>query len=238
MNNATHLTLACQKRAILGKANRSLRKAGFIPGVIFGEAKPSEPISIKTSDFIKVFSQAGETTVVYCAVDGNEVPTLISNVSYDPVLGTVQHVDLLRVNLKKKVRARVPIQIKGVSEAVAVHGGVLLQQMTEIEVEALPQNIPHELSVDIGAITQIGQEITVAQLPASNSYTITDSPERVVVSVTAHKEESTEAQTDRVETEITTAKSEAEEEATGGSNTSDATKASTAAKDSSKNEKK
>jgi large subunit ribosomal protein L25 len=91
-------------------------------------------------------------------------------------------------------------------------GGVLLQQVQEIEVEALPQNIPQEITVDISTITEVGQEIKVSNLTASADYTILEDAGRVLVSVVAHKEESTESQLERSETEITTEKVEGEGE--------------------------
>jgi hypothetical protein len=84
--------------------------------------------------------------------------------------------------------------------------------MQEVFVEALPQNIPHEITIDISQITEIGQEVKISDLPKSDTYEITDDATRVIVSVVAHREESVEAQTDRVETEITTAKETVEGE--------------------------
>jgi large subunit ribosomal protein L25 len=124
---------------------------------------------------------------------------------------TILHVDFRRVDLKKKVETQVPVIVTGDSPAVKA-GGVLLQQMQEVSVEALPQNIPHEISINIALITEIGQEIKISDLPKSDTYLITDEPSRVLVSVVAHKEESVEAQTERAETEITTAKEPAEGE--------------------------
>jgi len=199
------LQLACEVRTTFGKKNRALRKSYFIPGVIYGEGKESLHITLPYKAFLEVFRKAGETTIVECQVDGNVIPTLISDVSVHSVKETILHVDLRRVNLKKKVETRVPVVITGNSPAVKA-GGVLLQQMQEVFVEALPQNIPHEITIDISLITEIGQEVLISDLPKSETYDITDDATRVIVSVVAHREESVEAQTERVETEITSAK--------------------------------
>lgn len=211
MNTSQPLQLACEVRTTFGKKNRALRKSYFIPGVIYGEGKESLHVTLPYKAFLEVFRKAGETTIVECQVDGNVIPTLISDVSVHSVKETILHVDFRRVNLKKKVETRVPVVVTGDSPAVKA-GGVLLQQMQEVFVEALPQNIPHEITIDISQITEIGHEIKISDLPKSDTYEITDDATRVIVSVVAHREESVEAQTDRVETEITTAKETVEGE--------------------------
>jgi large subunit ribosomal protein L25 len=203
------ITLECSARTVVGKQNRSLRKSGLIPAVIFGESTPSVSVSIPATLFATVHAAAGETSIVYCNVDGKEIPTLISDVHIHPVFGSVNHVDFRRVNLTKKITAQVPVKLIGESPAVKA-GGVLLQQTQEVEVEALPQDIPHDITVDVSTLTEIGQELSIGSLALSDSFKIVENPTRILVSVTAHKEESTESQLERTETEITTAKPDAE----------------------------
>ena len=230
MNTSQPLQLKCELRTVFGKKNRTLRKNLNIPGVIYGEGKDSLHVSVPSQLFLDVYRKAGETTIVECEVDGTKIPTLISDVSVHSVKDTILHVDFRRVNLKKKVETQVPVQVVGNSPAVKA-GGVLLQQMQEVTVEALPQNIPHEITVDISQIGEVGMDIKIADLPTSDTYVITDEPSRVLVSVVAHREESTEAQTERVETEITTAKEPAEGEESAESAEGAQTKTDTASTD-------
>jgi len=211
MNTTQPLQLACEVRTTFGKKNRALRKSLFIPGVIYGEGQDPISITLPYKTFLETFRKAGETTIVECQVGDKTIPTLITDVSVHSVKETILHVDFRRVNLKKKVETSVPVVIVGDSPAVKA-GGVLLQQMQEVTVEALPQNIPHEISINIALITEVGQEVKISDLPTSDVYEITDDATRVIVSVVAHREESVEAQTDRVETEITTAKEPVEGE--------------------------
>lgn len=211
MNASQALTLHCQPRTVFGKKNRSLRKSQSIPGVIYGEQKEVLHITLDYKTFVEVYRKAGETTIVECELNETKIPTLIADVALHPVHDTVLHVDFKRINLTKKVEANVPVVVVGESPAVKA-GGVLLQQTQEISVECLPQNIPHEISIDASVLTEVGQEFTVANLPKDGSYEITEDQNRVIVSVVAHREESTEAQTERVETEITTAKEPVEGE--------------------------
>lgn len=211
MNTTTSLKLPCQLRTIVGKQNRIMRKNKLVPGVIYGEGEQSVNVTLAYREFTSIYQQAGGTSVVECELDGKTIPTLISEVTIHPVFDTVTHVDFRRVNLKKKVKAQVPVKIVGESTAIKHEAGVLLQQMDDIAVEAFPQNIPHEITVDISTITKIGQEIKISDLPQNENYSILDETGRVIVSVVAHKEESVEAQTERAETEITTAKPDVEE---------------------------
>ena len=211
MNTTQPLQLACELRTTFGKINRALRKSHFIPGVIYGEGQDPISVTLPYKTFLETFRKAGETTIVECQVGDKTIPTLITDVSVHSVKETILHVDFRRVNLKKKVETSVPVVIVGDSPAVKA-GGVLLQQMQEVTVEALPQNIPHEISINIALITEVGQEVKISDLPKSDVYEITDDATRVVVSVVAHREESVEAQTDRAETEITTAKAPVEGE--------------------------
>ncbi len=204
--SATKFTLNCSPRVSFGKKNRALRKSGLVPAVIYGENTDSTSISVSAIEFKKVFAAAGETAVIYCIVDGKEVPTLVSDVAINSILDTVNHIDFRRVNLKKEITAQVPVELTGESPAVKSLGGVLLQQIKELEIKALPQNIPQEISIDVSVLAEVGQEITVGSLPKSSVYEVVEEADRVIVSITAHKEESTESQLDREETEITTAK--------------------------------
>lgn len=219
MNTTQSIKLPCQIRSTYGKQNRSLRKSGNIPAVIYGEGEAPVNVTLAYHEFTDVYKIAGGTTVVECNIGDKSVPTLITEVAINPVLDTVTHVDFRRVNLNKKVHASVPVAIIGESVAVKKDGGVLLQQMQIIEVEALPQHIPHSIDIDISSITEVGKEIKVSDVTVNELYAILDLPDRVIVSVVAHKEESVEAQTERADTEITTAKVPVEgeegEQATG-----------------------
>lgn len=221
MNTTQPLTLQCELRTTKGKQNRTLRKTHKVPGVIFGEGQDSVSVTLDYKTILDVYRKAGETTVVECVLEGKAVPTLISEVSIDPVRETIQHVDFRRVNLKKKVTADVPVEIMGEPSIVKQGQGVVLQQMQKISVEAFPQNIPHSIVVDISDVTEVGTEIKISDIAASPDYVIVDEADRVVVSIVAHKEESVEVQSERTETEITTEKAPEEGEVTEGTPTAE-----------------
>lgn len=212
MSKGNQIQLICENRTKFGKQNKSLRKSGFVPAVIYGDGKEAISIVVSEKDFSKAFHESGETSIVECVLGDQKISTLVLDVSIHPVRDSVVHVDFRRVNLTKKVTVAVPVEIVGESMAVRSLGGVLLQQMSEIEVESLPQNIPSDIKVDISVLSEIGNEIKVGDIPKSEEFEILENQDRVIVSVIAHKEESTEAQIERSEVEITTSKVDEEGE--------------------------
>lgn len=202
----TKLTLRSSVRTVLGKKVKQLRKEGLIPGNIFGNNFTSTAINFQYKDFLSVYRVARETGIVYVQTDKEteEIPTLVKNVQKHPVKDTILHVDFRKVNLKEKVSAEVPVEITGQSEAVAQKGGVLLTQSNSLLIEALPQNIPHAISVDISVLKEIGSEIKVKDLSKSTSYEIKEDAEKVVISVVAHKEESITPETTTAAPEVIT----------------------------------
>ncbi len=211
---AEKLTLAAQKRVLFGKKNRLLRRQGLLPANIFGSGFASQSISINYKDFSKIFRKSGETGIIYITTDKTEVPTLVKTIQRDPIESKLLHVDFRKVDLDKKIEAEVPLVFVGIAPAVN-QGGVLINQTVKLIIEALPQNIPHQIDIDISGLTEIGKEIKVGDLKLSDAYTVKTAPENVIVSVTAHKEESIVAETTAAAApEVLTAKPD--EEATEG----------------------
>lgn len=189
------ITLQANKRTLLGKKAKQLRPKGLTPGNIFGSDFKSISVEVNTKDFIHVFKTAKETGIVYINVDKDTVPTLIKDVQKHPIDNHIQHVDFRKINLKQKIETEVPVQVIGTSIAVSQLGGVLLTQSNHLMIEALPTDIPQAIEVDISGIKEIGQEIKVSDLPKSDKYVIKEEPDKVVISVTQHKEESVTPET-------------------------------------------
>lgn len=196
--------LKAEPRETFGKQTRSLRKNGMTPGNIYGKNFDSVAISLETRKLHAVYKSSGETTVVYVQVGENEYPTLFSDLQFHPVTGEVLHVDLKKVNLRQKVEASVPLSFVGESEAVERKNGVLLTQMTEVTVSALPAHIPHEIEVELSALAEISDMIRIGDLPKVDGYEIMDEADRVIVSVSEHVEEAIEPETTAEAPEIIT----------------------------------
>lgn len=216
---AEKVVLEAQVRETFGKQTRKLRKDGSIPANVFGKGFTPVAISVDTKIFNTLFKTAGETTVIYVKAGDKEYPTLVSDIQYHPVTEEVLHVDFKKVNLKQKVEARVPLEFTGESVAVEQKNGVLLTQVEELTVSALPTSIPHSIDVDISVLQEIGDAIRVSDLAKSEDYEIEEEADMVIASVTEHIEEEIEPETTAEAPEILTEK-EGEEGEAGESATS------------------
>lgn len=200
--NEEKINLSANIRNIFGKKSKKLRKQGLIPANIYGSDFKSQAISINNKDFLKVYRLAKETKIIYLNIEKKELPVLIKNIQRHPITDEIIHVDFRKIDLKKKIETEVPIKIIGQSEAVNQKGGVLLTQSQSVLIEALPEDIPQQIEVDISVLKEIGQDIKVADLPKSEKYQIKTPSEKVLISVVAHKEESVAPETTAVQPEV------------------------------------
>lgn len=177
-------SLTAAKRQVLGRKVKTLRRQGILPANVYGRHVKSTAVQVKTDEFKKIFGQAGETGLVGLRVNGDVHPVLIHNIHIDPVTDEPLHADLLEVNLAEKVAATVPIEIIGESPAEKTAEGVIVQQMHEVEVEALPADLPEKIIVDISGLVAVDDAIKVSQLSVDKSKVeVKDDPERIVVNV-------------------------------------------------------
>lgn len=208
--------LDAKLRTVFGKKNKNLRKSGLLPANIYGTNFPSQAISVNYIEFKRMFRAVGETGVVYIKTEKDEVPTLITSIQRDPLEGLVLHADFRKVDLSIKIEAEVPLTFVGVAPA-ANAGGVILTHADKVTVEALPQDIPNHIEIDLSGLKEIGAEIKVSDIPVNTTYTIKTDATKVVVSVAAHKEESVIAETTAAATpEVLTAKPDAAAEGETG----------------------
>ncbi len=189
------MVLATLERKVFGKKLRKLRYEGVIPANVFGPNFISKALTVNYKDFVKLYKEAKETAVVYLQLDKEEIPVLIKIVQKHPVTDSILHIDFRKIDLTQKIVTEVPVHIVGISEAVSQKGGVLLTQINKLSVEALPQHIPQFVEVDITKLNEVGQEIKISDLKASTNYVVKDDPQKVIVSVIVHKEESVTPET-------------------------------------------
>lgn len=169
-----------------------VRSAGYIPAVFYGPKEPSQAISILYPDFEKAFKEAGESTVVTLEIDGQEHDTLIHDVSYHPVRGTFSHIDFYVIEKGKKVTVKVPLEFVGVSPAEKTLGGTLMKVMYEVEIEAMPKDLPYQIEVDISSLVDFDSQIHASDIKLPTGVTLVAEPEEVIAIVQAQKEEEEE----------------------------------------------
>ena len=177
--------LKADKRTVLGSKVKQLRRTGAIPANLFGKTIESQAIQVNGVEFNRVYKEAGETSLIYVKVEGEdkERPTLVTSVHFNPITGDKLHVDFHQVNLKEKVTANVPVEIIGESELVNSNEAVLSQSLNEIEIEALPTEIPESITFDISSLKTVGDHLLVSDAKVSADVEIKTDPEQMVVSL-------------------------------------------------------
>lgn len=181
--------LTGQSRAQLGKSVKTLRAGGFLPGVVYGEGVPSQAVAVSFKEFMKTLSAAGESTLITLQIDKKPFNVLIHDVSYDPVSDLPIHADFHAVRMDKLIRTHVPLEFVGESPAVKNDGGVLVRVVQELEVEALPQNLPHELTIDLSSLATIGSTLHVKDIVLPAGVTLLAEPDETIAVVDAPRSE-------------------------------------------------
>ena len=170
-----------------------LRTDGNIPAIFYGKKQSSTPITVSKSQFKKVWKEAGETSIVTLAGDGVDIQALIYEVTLDPVTEQPIHIDFYAFDKDQVLEIKIPVEFIGIAPAVRDLGGVLIKVMHEIEVKALPKDLPRGLTVDISTLTTMDSVIKAKEIVLPAGVTLKDSPEDVVASITEIKEEVIEA---------------------------------------------
>jgi large subunit ribosomal protein L25 len=187
------VTLKAEKRDALGRKVKRLRQEGILPANIYGKGVDSVSIKIDRIEFEKIFKDVGETGLVEIAVGKEERPVLVDEVQYDPVTDEPLHVDFRQVNLKEKVVATVPIETLGESPAEKRGIGTAVLYLDEVEVEALPTNLPEKFEVDITELDEVDQAIYIKDLAVDKiKVEVKADEEEIVVKVEPLREEEEE----------------------------------------------
>jgi large subunit ribosomal protein L25 len=162
--------------------SRRLRREGKIPGVLYGRGKPPHPFCVDERELRRVLTgDHGLHAILDVTLDGqkNSHASILKDYQVDPVRGTLIHVDLQEVRLDQPIQAQVVVELVGDPEGVK-EGGVLSQVQREINVEALPLEIPERLELDVSGMA-IGDTLRLADLPAREGVTYLDDPEETVL---------------------------------------------------------
>ena len=210
---ADELILMAEPRTVHGKKVKRLRREGRVPGVVYGPVIDNTiSVSVEQFGFEKFYMQHGHSTIFKLKWDGGEETVLIREVQVDPVRRDPLHVDFFAPNLRVKLRASVPV--------VLVHAnpdmeGLLNTILSEVEVEALPMDLPNQLEADISGLGEVGDHIRVGELTMPENVELITDPEETIATVVAEtveeEPEAEEAEGEAVEGE----EAEGEEAAEG-----------------------
>lgn len=185
MSTNTHkIELNAQLRTVMGSKVKQIRDSGFIPAVLYGKGQEPIALQVLNKDFNKTFKTAGESTLVYVNVDGQTYPTIIHDIARHPASDSILHADFYKVNLSQKIKTMVPVTLVGESQAV-VDGGILIKNLNETEVEALPQDLPHEITFDMSKLVAFGDQILLKDAKIDGKFEVLGNADEIVATVQA-----------------------------------------------------
>ena len=196
------LTLSSKIRKEVGKKVKSLRQQGILPAVLYGHKIKNLNLELDLKEFEKIYKEAGESSLITLVIakgkDEAEASSLslnveekkqkflvlIHDIQFDHLTEKPIHIDFYQPELKEEVEVTVPLIFEGEAPAVKDLGGTLVKNISEVEVKALPQNLPHEIKVDIGNLKTFEDNILIKDLIVSKEVKILKEPEEIVAKVT------------------------------------------------------
>jgi large subunit ribosomal protein L25 len=181
---AEQTSLSAQRRTVVGKKVRRLRRDGIIPANVFGRGRDSAAIQVGAHDLQRLLARHGGSRIISLRVDGTDEATLLRHVQRDPRTGAIEHVDFMHVEMTQKIRARVPVRLIGEAPAVRQLGGVLLHITDAIEVECLPRDLPEALELDVSGLDQLDATLHVRDIPLPRGVELLADPDETVVRLT------------------------------------------------------
>jgi large subunit ribosomal protein L25 len=212
------ITVAATPRPQRGKNEaRRLRVSGLMPAIIYGTGKDPVAVAVSPKEVNKILhSSTGHNTIFDVSVAGAAAePVMVVDWQHHPLRGNLMHVDLLRIDLEKPIKVKVPVHIKGEATGVKIGGGLLEVVNREVEIEVLPNDIPEYFEVDVTSLG-VNQGVRAGDLVLSSSARLVAPAESVLVHVTAPKGEEAAAAAGAAEPEVVKAKGKKDADAAAG----------------------
>jgi large subunit ribosomal protein L25 len=184
--------LTATKRSKTDKLS-AIRSNGMVPAVVYGARVENTLIFVPSTDFTKLLKIAGETSAIVLEIEGSQkIDVLIHDLQVDPVKGYPIHIDFLAIDMNKPIEVTVPLVFEGVSQAEKDGLGTLVKALFEIDVKALPKDIPHEVKVDISSLVTLEDQIHVKDIVLPAGVTVLTDEDEVIALVSVVKEEEEE----------------------------------------------
>lgn len=190
------LQLKVQARTVSGKKLADLRAQGLVPGIVYGKGAESHLISVEDLPLERMYHKAGSSGLIELAIEGAQpVHVLIQDVQKTH-LGKLSHVDFLQVKMDEAIRTEVPLRLIGDAPGVFNLGGSLVQNLEEIEVEALPTDLPSNIEIDVTGLEELEASLSVADLKIPKGVTVLTDEHELVCRVEAPRSEEEMAELD------------------------------------------
>lgn len=175
--------LKAETRTITGRKVKNIRKAGKIPGNVYGKDVKSLSVQVSQKEFESVYKEVGETGLIELKIGDEAKPVLVHGIQVNPKTSELVHIDFLQVNLKVKISAQVPIELVGESPAEKQALGIVVQQLNEVEVEALPADLPDKFELSIENLSEVDQALYVSDIKTSDNVEILTDKESLIAKV-------------------------------------------------------
>jgi len=206
--------LQVNKREILGKKVRFLRRQGITPMHLFGHGIDSVSLQCDTAKLQRVLAEAGKTRLISLKLDNERRPraVVVREVQREPRTGETLHVDFYQVKMAEQVKMEVPIVLVGEAPALKLKENMLVQELNNLSIECLPAKIPASVGLDIGSLIEPEQAVRVKDIELNEGITILNDPELVVVKITSRPVEKIEEVVAAEEVAVETPEEESKEE--------------------------
>jgi len=158
-------SMTATKRTLIGKQSKQLRADLKIPAVIYGRGIDARSISVPRPEFLRVFKSAGYSSLIDVAIESDPaVKVLVKEVQVHPLTMQPVHIDFQQVRMDEEITAEIPLVFVGESLAVKAEGGTLVKSVDSLEIKCLPANLPHEITIDLGALKTFEDSIAVGDV--------------------------------------------------------------------------
>lgn len=195
---STH-NLEANERSAIGKKVRAIRRQGMVPAVLYGHGVDGLPIQADAKEVEQLLSDVSASTLIDLQVDGEDHKVLVRDVQRDVIRRDLMHVDFLKVAMDVAIRTTVPVELVGEAPAARELGGILVTGVTEIEIEALPEDLPDRIIVDLEPLKEIDDAIAIEDLYLGDGVTILTDTSENVAHVIYMAEEELEEEEDELE---------------------------------------
>lgn len=179
------IKLSAKIRKEMGKKTSALKNDGRIPAVVYGHKVKNILLDVDYKEFQKVLREAGGNSLIDLSVEGEKEKriVLVHDLQKDPISDKFIHIDFFETSAKEEVEVKVPLVFEGISLAVKDLGGTLVKNISELEIKAIPQNLPHEIKVNIESLKTFEDRILVKDLILPKDVKVSVKPDEIVVSV-------------------------------------------------------
>ena len=190
-----------EKRTVIGKQVKALRREGKLPAVIYGYGIDPISIVLDTRSSSRTLAKATSSSLITIELDGQEYPTLVREKQLDFIRNSIIHVDFMAVSMTEKITASVGVHVVGESPAVKEFGAILVTGLTELEVECLAADLPERFTVDVSGLAEISSGVYVRDVVPPANVEILNDPEEMIVVATAMAAEEEEEEEELLEGE-------------------------------------